>query len=186
MRRVFPDEVPAGTYLVFRLSTACTNHIPCAVSVMITEPISWSLGQAVCAIAVRGGAATYTQNYVYPARFHQPVPICVPVGMLSLESDWPQQYLYNIGTLYGVPNSTTALKPHYASDWVLQTPTHAAHNSSSVQTLSRLSCGDAWRCERILRGNTLFNDHQSPCDDHVWFLILGFAARLHDYEVRSF
>ena len=186
MRRSFPDAVPGGTHLVFRDGSASVDGLPMAVSIINTEPINWGSGQAICAISFTDFEANNTTNYCYSPSTRKYVPLCVPVGLLSLEKDWPQQYMLEVGTLYGSPEIHGSLRNRYACEWAVQTNAQDHTDLVSFNRHNiRVRSGDMWRCERILCANKslhLFRDY-SMLDDHIWFMVVGFSFTSGHYTV---
>ena len=169
---------------MFRDGSASGYGLPMAVSVTTNEPIHWPSGQAICAISFTDFNTNYTYNNSYSSSTRQYVCLCVPVGMLSLEKDWPQLYLFEIGTLYGSPDIPGVSHYHYACEWAVQL---SISDTISTSIIPRVRVGDTWRCERILStGMSSDCPKHSIVDDHAWFLVLGFAYSSTGYNVSFF
>ena len=73
---------------------------------MLQEDIIWHRYQTLCSVSHRG---THLQYHIKSSFFNKScasLPICVPVPLLVLESDWPLPTISPMYTLYGCPRLT--------------------------------------------------------------------------------
>jgi len=73
---------------------------------MLLEDIIWHRHQTLCSVSHRGSQSRYHINSTFFNKARTSLPICVPVPLLVLESDWPLPPISPMYTLYGCPRLT--------------------------------------------------------------------------------
>jgi hypothetical protein len=166
---------------------------------MLLEDIIWHRHPTLCSVSHRGSQSRYHINSTFFNKARTSLPICVPVPLLVLESDWPLPPISPMYTLYGCPRLTRGPQVRcslnfnavsvlilYVSCWQMAyasvldaSPSNLRHHHSDCPGNPHIiRIGDYWNCE----SSKIHSDFVS--DFGIWFVILGFVARYDTYSVR--
>ena len=184
--------MPAGTILVLRTHPDLTSEYTSAISVRLDDDIVWNTFPYLCRVSHRGIRPDYHTNSTFMNLSRISMPLCVPIPLLLLETDWPLPSLHQHATLYGCPrlqrgrqvslNSSSSFFNNFiqvlfatACDF---TTSHLLHHYSDCGPHKHIvRVGDFWNCDSIL---------QTPAGkwvNGIWLLVLGFVAKTNDCHV---
>ena len=185
--------MPAGTILVLRTHPDLTSEYTSAISVRLDDDIIWKDFPYLCRVSHRGIRPDYHTNSTFMNLARISMPLCVPIPLLLLETDWPLPSLHQYATLYGCPRLQRGpqvlltltsfflnhlLKVLFATACDFTTSHLLHHYSDCGPHRHIIRVGDFWNCD------SLVHTPATKWDSGIWLLVLGFVAKTDDCHVR--